>query len=397
MKTLAATQEYRSYPRIDSRQHSVNVLHIIHSLSWGGAENQVVTLAPALCNSRYTIHVCCLRREGVQASKLRSRGVQVVALNMRLRYWPIAVYRLIRLIRKLKPKIVHTHMSDVCVWGAVVGRLAGVPVIVTTEVGMSPWKRRHHMLLDRVANHFNDKMIAVSEQICQHQIRNQVVSPDKVVVIPNAVDIQRFDGQKSQGQLKLQLGVDHSSWLVGTVARLAQPKRLDHLLKAARLVCDIAPKAQFIIVGDGPLRDQLERQAIQLDLAPDHLRFLGNLQHITDFLMALDIFALSSETEGIPVAMLEAMAASRPVVATQVGGIPQVIKDRHNGLLVPPHDPNGLAQAILTLMEDSALRRSVALEGYRTVSARFSTDAVCQQIVALYDDLLEKKDTRRVG
>ena len=135
---------------------------------------------------------------------------------------------------------------------------------------------------------------------------------------------------------------------------------------------------------------------MQLDLAPENVRFLGSRQDVPDLLSALDIFVLSSETEGLPVALLEAMAASRPVVATRVGGIPQVIEDGHNGLLISPHDPAGLAKAILTLMEDSTLRESVAREGYRTIEARFSTDVVGQQIVALYDDLLEKKDGNRV-
>jgi len=126
------------------------------------------------------------------------------------------------------------------------------------------------------------------------------------------------------------------------------------------------------------------------------LYYLGSRQDIPELLSALDFFVLSSESEGLPVSLLEAMAASRPVVATRVGGIPQVIEDGHNGLLVSPHDPAGLAKAIITLMEDSTLRESVAREGYRTVEARFSINMIGQQIIALYDDLLEKKGGDRV-
>lgn len=394
MHTRAA-KDSQPLSSMSDHQRSINVLHIICSLPLGGAENQVVTLASALGSDRYTIHVCCLRREGVQANALRARGIQVVSLNMRLRYWPIAVYRLYRLIDQLKPQIVHTHLYEAGIWGGLVGKLAGVPVVVTTEHSIALPKRRH-LPLEPLVNHFTDKRIAVSEEIRQCYIKNHGVSPERIIIIPNAVDVERFSGLNSRNRLRTQLGVNASSPLVGTVARLVQPKRLDRLLEAARMVCDAVPQARFLIIGDGPLREELEGQAMQLDLTPEYVRFLGNRLDIPELLSALDIFVLSSEMEGIPVALLEAMAASRPVVATRVGGIPQVIQDGYNGLLISPDDPAGLAKAILALTEDSTLRESVAREGYRTVEKRFSSTAVAQRIIELYDALLEKKDDDRI-
>jgi glycosyltransferase involved in cell wall biosynthesis len=390
MRTPSITKDDQFLSSVSNPQQPINVLHIIHSLTWGGAENQVVTLAPTLNSKRYRNHVCCLRSEGVQAYSLRAKGIQVVSLNMRLRYWPITVCKLYCLIKQMKPQIIHAHMYDAGIWATLVGKLAGVPVILTTEPGMT-LKKRRHLLPIHLVNHFNDKMIATSEEIRQCYIQNRVISPEKVITIPSAVDVERFSGLNYRNELRTQLGVNTSSLLVGTVARLVQAKRLDRLLEAARMVCNAVPQAQFMIIGDGPMREKLEGQAMRLDLAPKYVRFLGNRQDVTDFLSALDIFALSSETEGIPVALLEAMAASKPVVATRVGGIPQVIQDRHNGLLVSPNDPAGLSKAILTLMEDSTLRESVGREGHRTVTACFSVDVVSQQIVALYDSLLEKK------
>jgi glycosyltransferase involved in cell wall biosynthesis len=125
---------------------------------------------------------------------------------------------------------------------------------------------------------------------------------------------------------------------------------------------------------------------------PDHVSFLGHRQDAKEFIAALDIFALSSETEGIPVSLLEAMAAEKPVVATAVGGNPQVINHGQNGLLVSPLDPASLARAILTLMEDGRLSRSIAREGYQTIKERFSACVISKQYLALYGDLLEKKD-----
>jgi glycosyltransferase involved in cell wall biosynthesis len=396
MKTIKSTIEYQNRSVFYEREHYINVLYVIGSLPFGGAENQVVTLASALNSDRYKIHVCCLRREGVLANVLRAREIQITSLNMRLRYWPIAVYRLYNLVKRLKPEIVHTHMYEAGLWGGMAGKLAGVPVIIATEHSIA-FTRKRHRIVELLINRFTDKRIAVSDEIRNCYIENHLGRPEKIITIPNTVDVERFTGLISRKELRKQLGVSISSLLIGTVARLVQPKRLDHLLQAARLVCDAIPQACFLIIGDGILREELEGQALTLGLAPENIKFLGSRQDIPDLLSTIDIFVLSSEMEGLPVAMLEAMAASRPVVATRVGAIPQVIQDGHNGLLISPHDPTGLAKAILTLIGDSTLRESLGREAYRTVEARFSTNVVCQQITALYEALLENKDGNQVS
>jgi glycosyltransferase involved in cell wall biosynthesis len=370
-------------------ENRINVLHIIHSLTWGGAENQVVTLAPALNTDGYKIYICCLQTEGVQADTLREKGLQVTALNMRLRYWPSAVNKLYHLIQQIKPNIIHNHMYDASFWGTLVGKLAGVPVILTTEPGLTLKKRPY--LFDLIINHFNDKMVAVSEEIRQYHIEKRVISPDKCITIPNAVDIRQFISNAPKGELKKQFGIESSQILIGSIGRLVQAKRMDILLQAARIVCDTVPQTRFLIIGDGPLRLELERKASELKLSNEHVKFLGNRQDVSIFLSALDIFVLSSETEGIPVSMLEAMAASRPVVTTRVGGIPQVIQDEYNGLLVSPNDPSNLAKAILELIGDRNKCESLAREAYKTIETHFSTSVISKQIISLYDNLLQNK------
>jgi len=395
MKSPQNAKDKKTDLSISGHQPLINVLHIIGTLEIGGAENQLVTLAPVLGSGHYSTHVCCLYHEGVQANTLRAKGIHVVSLNMRMRYWPIAIYKLFRLIKRLKPGVVHTHLYEAGIWGRIVAKIAGVSVIITTEHGMTLWKKRHHLIIEGFVNRFTDRMIAVSEDIRQRRIRDEGVSPDKIIMIPNAVDIVRFGVTDSRERVRRELGLETSALVIGTVARLVTAKRLDNLLEAAQMVCKAFPQARFLIIGDGPLRDELEHQAVNLGLAPQHVLFLGSRQDIPELLSAMDIFALSSEREGLPVSLLEAMAASRPVVITRVGGIPQVIQDRHNGLLVSPHDPKAIAGAILALAEDSTLCGSIAREGYRTVEAQYSINVVGQQIVALYDGLLKKKDRYR--
>lgn len=371
---------------------SINVLHVIGTLQLGGAENQVATLVPFLSNGRYTVHVCCLHREGVHADVLRARGINVISLNMRLRYWPIAVYKLYRLIKQLQIQIVHTHLYGSGIWGRSVGKLADVPVIMSTEQGMTLWKKRHHLIIEGFVNRFTDKIIAVSEDIRQRRITYENVPPEKIVVIPNAVDIRKFHKTNGSEQIRAQLGLSTSSIVVGTVARLVPPKRLDYFLEAARIVCEVMPRVHFLIVGDGPLRSELEDRARQLGLLSNSVQFLGSRQDVAELLAALDIFVLSSEREGLPVSMLEAMAASKPIIVTSVGGIPEVIQNGYNGILVSPHNPSALANAIMDLIENNATREAIAQQGYQTVNTRFSAMAVSRQIASLYDNLLAKKN-----
>ena len=370
----------------------INVLHIIGTLQLGGAENQVVTLAQALSDGRHEIHVCCLHREGEQASVLRNMGINVFCLNMRQRFWPVAVFKLYRLIRRLKVQILHTHLYNAGIWGRMVAIFAGVPVIVTTEHGMASWKKRYHLLLERVVNHYTNKIIAVSEDIRRRRVDFEGVNPKKIITISNMVDINLFNAPTSREQVRKRLGINDSIILIGTVARLVVAKRLDILLEAARIICNGFPQARFLIIGDGPLREQLEFQAEQLDLHSDHVQFLGSREDIPELMSALDVFVLSSEREGLPVAMLEAMAASKPVVATRVGGIPEVIRDGHNGLLVPPRNVHRLSEAICALLKSSTLRETIGNNGYSTVKSDFSASAISRQIAALYTSLLEKKE-----
>ena len=376
----------------NSAHHStINVLHVIGTLEIGGAESQLVTLAPILNNGHYDITVCCLQREGVQADILRAKGIKVVSLNMRLRYWFSAVIKLYRLIKQLNVQVVHTHLFHSSIWGRVVGKIAGVPVMMNTEHGMTLWKKWYHLFLARLTNSFTDKIIAVSEDIRQIRIDRENVPPQKIVFIPNSVNIEQFSQIKNRDQVRSELGIEPNTCVIGTVARLVPPKRLDYLLETAHLVREKKRQVHFLIIGDGPLRQKLEAQAEQLDLLTEHVQFLGSRHDIPDLLSALDIFVLSSEREGLPVSMLEAMAASLPIATTAVGGIPEVIQNGDNGLLVPPHEPDSLARAILSLVTDDTLRRLIAKQGYQTVKDRFSAVAVGQQITTLYDELLESK------
>jgi glycosyltransferase involved in cell wall biosynthesis len=366
----------------------VPVLQIVSTLQIGGGENVVATLAQVLPADRYDIHVCCLHREGPLANVLRDKGVDVIWLNMRLRYWPISLFKLFRLMKDLNVQIVHTHLSPADFWGRVAAILAGVPVIVTTEHNQNLWRKWPQRIANRILNRYTNKIIAVSEDIRKLRIKLDCVSPKKVVTIPNAVDLERFRQVENRDQTREELGLNDSSVLIGTVTRLEYRKRIDRLLAVSEEVFDRTPEARFVIVGDGPLRNDLEAQAEKLALPPGYLHFLGRRMDVPDLLSAMDIFVSCSDFEGMPIAILEAMASGKPIVATKVGGVPEVLQDRYTGLLVSPNDLESMTEAIVELATDKQLREFLALNAFRIADQCYSTQLFSQRTSALYEALL---------
>jgi glycosyltransferase involved in cell wall biosynthesis len=238
---------------------------------------------------------------------------------------------------------------------------------------------------------FADRVIAVSEDVRSFHAAHTGIPEEKLVTIENGVDIGRFAGLQSAGSaVRKELGFDHAALVIGVVGRLTPPKDHSTFLKAAALILQKAPQTRFLIVGDGPLRKDLELQAQRLGLGKP-LVFAGLRTDIPAVLAALDVLVFSSLWEGLPVALLEGMAAARPVVATAVGGIPEVVAPDKSAFLVPPGDAVALSQACLRLASDPATRRSMGQAGLERVAALYGIDAMIDRTAALYAKLLQER------
>jgi len=357
------------------------VAHVVLGLDAGGLEALVCGLlaAPELAGRRSL--VACLDAPGALAERARRAGAEVVRLPRRRGADPALVLRLARWLRRERVGVLHTHSLDPLCYGALAAFLARVPVRVHTQhnvmlAGYGAAERLKFSLGARACT----TMVSVSDEV-DRLVGAAGVPARKRAVVRNGVDPEGPPAPRAPRARREETGP-----VVGTVARLAPEKDQHRLLEAFALLRREHPGARLVLAGDGPLRAELEARARELSIDPA-VTFLGFRERVADVLSGLDIFALSSRTEGVPLALLEAMAAGLPVVATAVGGVPEVVVDGESGLLVPPADAEALAGALGRLARDRPLAERLGAAARRRVRERFSLAATARVYARLYDQV----------
>jgi glycosyltransferase involved in cell wall biosynthesis len=238
-------------------------------------------------------------------------------------------------------------------------------------------------------------VVAVSDSVGKEILEHNIPSA-KVLIIPNGIDLDRFNSGKRSDTLRREFGIDPECTIIGTVGRLSQEKGHTHLLHAAEKVLQTHPDVVFLIVGDGPLRKDLQDKALQLAQGGSVNPFLfsGVRNDMEEIYSLMDIFVLPSLTEGLPMVLLEAMAAQKPVVATMVGAVPRVVEDGHSGLLIPPGDVESLSGAIIDLLKDPHRAQHLAQNGYKRVRDHFSAKRMAEQYFEVYEDVLNARSKK---
>jgi len=341
----------------------LKVLFVINSLEIGGAEMQLAELLRGINREHFHPVVCCLGSRGPVADMLQRAAVRVEFIGLpRVRHSHAgdAVDIIARLSRFVR--LVHRERPHIAVgllyWAYVITTFAAsalhVPVIVSTRLSLGLYKEKRPLLraIERLANRLTDVIIANAEAVKTDAMRQEGLSPDRIVVIHNGVDVSRFRTDIDRAARE-RLGLGGAQPVVGVVANLLPYKGHRVFLDAWASVVARHPRAAAIFVGDGPLRAELEAM-VRASAAPDSIVFLGTRRDVADVLSAVDLVAHPALEEGSANAILEAMAAGRPVVATAVGGNVEAVTDRATGLLVPPSDPASLANAICWLLEHPA-------------------------------------------
>jgi glycosyltransferase involved in cell wall biosynthesis len=368
----------------------IAVLHLITELNVGGAEKALARLLTHLDRGRYDLTVACLYGgDGPIASQICDLGIPVINLRMTARWRWDGLWRLYRLLRRVRPIILHTWMFHANMAGRVLGRLAGVPIVISGErtMGMeSGWRYR----LNRTTDPLTDRVVCVSQQVAEFAVKHIGIPQEKVVIIPNGIRLPHLAQLPDKGQARAELGLPADLILVGTIARLDPVKRLDVLLRATASL----PEVHVLVIGDGPERAQLVALSERSDLT-GRVHLVGHQEDVWPWLRAIDVFVLSSDWEGMSNALLEAMGAGLPVVATAVGGTPDVVVDGTTGLLVPSRDPSALAQALATMARDRDLRHRMGQAGRERVRQCFSLQRMVEQTQTLYTQLLVEKGLQR--
>ncbi len=360
----------------------LRLLHVLFTLQTGGAEYVALNLLERLDPRRYDRHVVSLTGDGDLAEAFRRQGVQVHLLQKRAGLDPMLALRLLQLCRRLRPDIVHTHNVTPWLYAALAAKWSGAALYHTEHSNLFPHQRRL-MRAERWLAGRTDVIISDSEKVKRQLVEGQGLPARKITTIVNGIDTERFSQPVDVAGLKLELGLNGSGPVIGAVGRLAAVKDHATLLEAFRRVANAMPRALLMIIGDGPLRAELESLAEQLGIA-GRVKFLGRRADIPQLLRALDIFVLSSVSEGLPLSVPEAMAAGVPVVATDVGALREVVSDRVSGLLVPPKSPERLAEAILALLRDEPLRQAISRAARERVHAEFDVTRMVHAYEAAY-------------
>lgn len=373
------------------------IAHVLYRLDTGGMERVLVTVINRT-QSKYRHAVICLDRYTAYRDRIVDPEVRCFALHkMPGKDWP-CYFRLWKLLRQLRPDLVQTYNSgalDV----APVAKLAGVHRVIHAERGRSAedpnGERRKYLAMRRWLAPFIDRYLAVSRDLRDWLTDKVGIDPERVVYLPNGIDAAGFAVSPVRKSARPLLGsfAPPGTILVGTVGRLDPVKDQVGLVAAFKLLCEALPHMRgtlrLAIAGEGSERRPLEAQIVQLGLE-EQVCLLGNRDDVPAILPEFDIFVLSSIAEGMPGAVLEAMAAGLPVVATDVGGVREVVSPGITGSLVPAGNPAALSRALSNYVLDESLRIQHSSAGRRAAETRFSLDHMLSSYTALYDGLLEK-------
>ncbi|MCS7305281.1 MAG: glycosyltransferase [Thermoguttaceae bacterium] len=364
------------------------ILQIIPSLDRAGAEKQMTLLATGLPREEFEVHVCALTRSGPLENELRQAGIPVHLIGKRWRADPQAYWRLRRLIAKLRPDLVHTWLFAANAYGRQAAFACRVPVVVASERCEDPWKGVLEWLIDRWLARKTARIVVNSQAVRNFYIRYGLPR-DKLVVIPNGV-MPAEPSPVSRQELLAELGLPENCYLVGVIARLWPQKRIKDAIWAADLLKVIRDDVHLLIIGDGPQRDRLQRFRDQCRIR-DKVHFLGHREDVPRILPHLDVVWSTSAYEGQSNAIMEAMAAGVPVVATDIPASRELLQHGVTGFLFPLGDRATLARYTQKLLCDRELARRIAQAAQQYVLTHFSVNTMLHRYVELYRELLENR------
>ena len=387
------------------------VIHIITRLDKGGSAETTLQVASLLNREKYDIFLVhglslesnmgVMEQEALirDLSLAEKKGVRVFTISslvrrLSLRNDLLAFVSIYRLIKRIKPHIVHTHTSKAGVLGRVAAYLAGVPVIIHTPHGHVFHSYYGYIVtkmivfVERILSLMTDKITALTERERDEHLECGIASTNKYIIIHSGVTLQQImntniDIEKG----KKKLGIPQNSNVIGAVGRLVPVKGHKYLVSAAKKITKEFDNAVFVFVGDGYLESKLERQAESLGIR-DNIIFAGWRSDVIDVLDLFDILVLPSLNEGMGKVLIEGMALGKPIVASSVGGIIDLVKNGDNGILVPPRDSDGLSDAILNLIRNKKLAQELGKNGKAKVYPEYDTTVMIRQIEDLYESLL---------
>jgi len=366
----------------------VHVLLFCHTLEPGGAERVVLSIAQGLDRRKFA-PVACAFKNGPLLATFRQLNIPVFVFDRRARD-PRNACDLLRIIRTHRIHILHSHAFTASVWGRLIGTLAHVPVLLTTEHTIASAKTRLQRSVDRLLSPLADKTIAVSDAVRQSHIVEEKIQPAKIVTIYNGISPwheSNVEKHPARASLQEEFRLPPHARILATVGRLALPKGHGVLLEAFRLVQQSHPDTYLLVAGEGPLEGQLRHSAATLGIEKKVI-WAGFRPDARRILAAADVCVVPSIREGFSLALLEAMSVGRPIVASDVGGNAEALNGNECGVLVRPGDPTALAQAIASILSDLPRGTALGLKAHTRFHNCFTIQRMIQHLETLYESLL---------
>ncbi len=362
------------------------IVHIDCGKGWRGGQSQALYLTKGLKDKGFDVSLICQKGSPLH-KRAEKEGLEVYPLKLRFEFDLISILKISKIIRKKRVKILHFHDSHSTTLGILASFLSPVPIrIAARKVDFSikgnPFRKWKY-------GKWVSAVIAVSGGVKQFLVSDGIPEA-KIYIIYEGTDFKKFQLEGEKEEWKERLGFKRDKFLAGIVAHLADHKGHIYLIEAAKILKEKGADMEILVIGEGELKDKLIWKTKELGV-DDMVKFLGFRNDIPQLLKAIDLFVLSSYLEGLCTSLLDAMASELPIVATKTGGIPEAVADGVNGILVPPRDPDALANAIFKLYKDRDLVIKMGKEGYERAKKLFSVENMVEKTSSLYNILLEEK------
>jgi glycosyltransferase involved in cell wall biosynthesis len=373
-----------------NNKKKIKVIHLVEELTIGGLEKILTSIVLNLDKKKYNVSVWCLREGGFFANKLIKEGFDVKILNILTSRNPLSIYKLYKLLKNCKFDIIHTHAYSAGTIGRMSAFLAGIPIIISHNHSVYDYYNRYYHFVEWLLSLITDRIICISDIVNRFANETQRINAKKLMTIHNGIDSEYTVSEKRTSGLRkeLDIPVDHS--VICTIAHMEEHKGIKYFLESASLLLQSRNDISFLLVGEGALKEELKILCADLKIEKNVI-FAGERSDIPEILSLTDIFVLPSLREGLPLTILEAMACGKPVIATNVGGVPEVVKDGVSGILVPPKDTEALHSAMNELLGNREKLKKMGYNGKRVCNVSFDSKTMTGKIEDLYDSLMYKK------
>jgi len=365
-------------------QSKIRVMHITHDLAIGGLQQVIVNICSKINREKFEPSVLCLRESGEFVPEIEKMGIKVLKIKQTSSSTDyFSFFKVAKILKQERIDVIHTHNTHPLIDGTIGAHLSRVKTIIHTDHARNFPDKKRYMFAEWVMSNFVYKIAGVSDHTSDNLIKYEHISRKKIITIPNGIDGDKYNISIDTDKKKESLGIKNKHPVIGLGVRLAEQKGLKYLLCAMPEIIKIFPDIALVIAGRGDLEDSLKQEAEIMGIGQS-VFFPGPRLDMPEILQIFDLYTLPSLWEGMPMVLLEAMAAKCPIVATDVGGNSSVIKHGFNGSLIKAMDPDSMADEIIKLLSNDVLRRQYISNSFELFQNKFSSQIMTQMYERLY-------------